>query len=592
MATTRRTVALVGVGAVLVATALALWGLAGRDLAGDELDMLHGSPGQILAWSLDPRGGFVGHLPLSFWARWLSLSLFSETPAWAWRLHAVLATGLAAGLTATTAARHLGRAAAGVAGALVAVDPIVAFHAQEASNYAGSVLVGALVVRGLLDLSAHDRRGGAWLAAGLLAGATNDFYSVLLAAPAAAVCLWLARRPSLRRSIAAAWLVPALVVAPFALLFLARLLESTGSAVVEVHADPLPPRPLPAALDAPWRVARRHFGAHLHGYAGGRNDTPWLGLPPVAFAVVTTLAALRGRTWPAAVLVAGALLVHGLCGVGLQLGAARILPYEPRVLIGVVPAMALVFASFVPHRLGRWAAVVWLVGSGLSTFEARSSAADLRAQALAHALTLDLGPPIVDDARTRTRAPRSRPCAEALPAVWVVNHTAQAADLPRCGAPAPEALTHRTFFDAPVHEGSAASFLPRRVVAVAGAEVDPAPLRVDRAFLDGLDGATWELTDASGAVRARGTDPTTFPRPSTDGLRIAALPTAPPWLPDHLLLRAFRNQVQGWELDPLDRRPVLRAAPLQAPAIVSLRHLLPVLGSLLAGLLLLLRRRP
>jgi hypothetical protein len=55
---------ILGLGAATVAIVLASHGLAGRDLSGDEQNMLHGTPTQIVEWSLDPRGGFVGHLPL------------------------------------------------------------------------------------------------------------------------------------------------------------------------------------------------------------------------------------------------------------------------------------------------------------------------------------------------------------------------------------------------------------------------------------------------------------------------------------------------------------------------------------------------
>jgi len=591
VAPSRRSAVLLGPGVACGALLVGLVGIAGRDLAGDEQNMLHGTPAQIFQWSLDPRGGFVGHLPLSFWARWVALSLFSEVPAWAWRLHAVAFTAIAAAITAATAHRHIGLVAGILAGALLLFDPIVVFHSHEASNYAASVLTGALMLRGLLDLSANDRNGAWWLGAGLLMGAANDFYSVLLAAPALAASAWLARRPGLRRPIGVAWLIPALVVAPFVLLFISRLFESTGSAVLDVHADPLPPRPFPAVVDAPWRVARRLFGAHLHGYAGGRNDAPWIGLPPVLMGILALGATLRGRAWPAALLALGALLTHGLLGIGLQLSAERILPFEPRSLIGLTPALAVAMGSLATRRTAVIPAL-WLAGAALSTLEASLDTAHLRDQALAHAA--HIAPPgailVVPDDRTRTRAPTAVPCAPAGSAtvVAILNH--EATTLADCtGTPTGLPLTHRASFDAPVHEGSAASFLPRRVVAVFGAPVSATPLRIENTLLDGLTNTTWTLTDPHGATLARGTAPSTFPTP--EGLaHIAAFPTAPAWLPDHPLFLAHRNQVQAWERDPLDQRPVLRAAPLQAPWLTTLRRLLPVVGVLLT--VLAFRRRP
>jgi len=567
-----------------VALLLSGWGVAARDLAGDEQNMLHGTPAQILSWSLDPRGGFVGHLPLSFWARWASLAVFSEIPAWAWRLHAVLFTVLAAALTTTTAARHFGQGAALIAGLLFVCDPIGAFHAQEASNYAASALTGVLLIRGLLDLSARDHRGAGWLAAGLFMGAANDFYSVLLAGPALVVSLICARRAPSRRALAVAWLVPLVAVTPFALLFALRLWDSTGSGVLEVHADPLPPRPLPAVPDAFWRVARRFFGAHLHGYAGGRNDALWVGLPPVLFGLTGLMCSLRGRAWPAAVMVLGALLLHGLLGVGLQLGSDRILPYEPRSLIGGTGPLAIALASLVcrPQPWLRWAVpIIWLLAAGTSTLEARLNPAPLRARAISHARALTTTHSLViPEDRTRARAPEAVACipAHASAAVVITNHTST--EPAPCGAAPELPLVHRTFFDAPVHEGSAASFLPRRVVSAYGVGPEAAPLRVERAFLDGLSHTTWTHLDERGSTLARGDDPGTF-QPTSGFSRISASPTAPPWLPDHPLFLAHRNAVQTWELDPLDRQPVLHATALRAPWLTTLRGLLPILGILL-----------
>ena len=597
MASQRRLSVPIGLATAAVAVLVALHGLAARDLAGDELNMLHGSPRQIVEWSLDPRGGFVGHLPLSFWARWISLSLFTEVPAWAWRLHAVVFTALTVMLTANTAQRHLGPLAGALAGLLLAADPIIGFHAQEASNYAASALTGALFVRGLLDLSVHRLAGSYWLALGIVMAAVNDFYSALVALPALGVCLLLARRSTLRLPITLAWVGPMVLLGPFIGLFILRLVDSSGHAVLAVHADPLPPRPLPVVLDAPWRVARRMLGAHLNGYAGGRNDAPWVGLPPVLFAVVLMLGRLRHRAWPAAAVVLGGLLIHGLLGVGFQLGTERVLPYEPRTLIGLTPALAISIAACASVAAGssRWSKVaclaapaLWLTSTTLATLEAHLSIADLRDQAIQHARQVAPGALLViPDARTRSRAPDAVACApvETRELVVVMNHAVD--HLPTCAGPTTAEPTHRHFFDAPVHEGSAASFHPRRVVAVFGRAIPAAPLRVYRSIGDGLDAPVWSLTDRGGATLARGLDLPELPaeRPWTV---LSATPTAAAWLPRHPLLTAHRNQVQSTELDPLDQRPALHAAALKSPWSVTLRNSLPILGLLFA--LLTIRR--
>ena len=596
--------------AALAVVLMSAWGLAARDLAGDELNMLHGNPVQILQWSLDPRGGFVGHLPWSFWLRWGSLSLFGETPAWAWRLHAVAGGALAAAITGWSASRTLGLGAGLLAASLVVLDPVLAFHTQDASNYAWSAAVGAGMLAGLLELSDGHRRGAILLGMALLLGALNDFYSVLIAAPALAASILISRRASLRRPILRAWLTPLAIVLPVVALFVVRLMSATGEAVVDVHADPIPPRPLPAVLDAPWRVARRVLGAHLHGYDGGRDDSGWIGGPPVLLALAAVVLTLRGRAWPAAVLVGGALILHGLLGIGLQLGAERMLPYEPRSLIGLTPALAVMLAALTTRaRVGVAVAGIWLLGAGLSTLQARLLPADLRLQAIAAAAAqLESGDAlVVPDARTRSRLPqplaeRATTCLDptATAAVWIATHTAQAP--PHCSEASALVVRSRTPFDAPVHEGSAASFLPRRIVARLGpphqptaAGEAPRQLHLQHRVLDGLSSVRWELADHTGQLIMR-----------TPTLAAIALPTtttttqAPTLLsafsetrsaaPLHPLFSAHHNRIQSWEIDALDPRPLVRGIPLGAPAVTSLRRLLPVLGLCFAVLLALPRR--
>jgi len=598
--------AVVAALAALVVVALSAWGLGARDLAGDEINMLHGSPGQILEWSLDPRGGFVGHLPWSFWLRWASLSVFGEAPAWAWRLHSVVGGALAAGLTGWAAVRCLGWGAGLLAAAIVALDPVLAFHTQDASNYAWSAAVGAGILAGLLELRDH-RKGGAYiLGATLLVGALNDFYSVLIAGPALAASVWLARPDTLRRPILAAWLAPLAVVLPVVVLFAVRLLSATGEAVVDVHADPIPPRPLPAMLDAPWRVANRVLGAHLHGYSGGRDDSVWIGGPPVLLALSCVLLNWRSRAWPAAALVGGGLLLHGLLGIGLQLGAERVLPYEPRSLIGLTPALAVLLAGLTQGTrpgIGAAIALTWLAGAGLSTLQARLLPADLRVRAVATASELlqSADTLVVPDGRTVMRLSadlrsRAQPCLpdNAVRAVWIANHAAE--EPPACGASSSLVVHTRTHFDAPVHEGSAASFLPRRVVSTLGPPPAPQlsrqPSLAPTRLFDGLEGARWELSTADGRILARADH---LPGIQTDlaGSVVSwlnAFPGTRSAMPDHPLFAAHHNRLASWEVDPRSPSPVFATTPLSAPALTSLRRLLPIFGLLLCAVAALPRR--
>jgi len=587
--------AAVAAGAACAVALVAAWGAGARDLAGDEVNMLHGNPAQILQWSLDPRGSFVGHLPWSFWLRWASLTVFGEAPNWAWRLHAIAGGALAAALTGWSATRALGLGAGVLAALVVVADPVLAFHTQDASNYAWSAAVGAGTVAGLLELGrGQPRYGAALLGVSLVIGALNDYYSVLVAVPALALSLVWLRRPAFRRPLLAAWLAPVLVVLPIAVLLAARLWLSTGEAVVDVHADPIPPRPLPALLDAPWRVARRLMGAHLHGYAGGRDDGPWIGGPPVLLAVGVVAATLRSRAWPAAVVLAGALVVHGLLGVGLQLGAERMLPYEPRSLIGVTPALAVMLASLTTLRrsaLGWGVATAWVWSAAIATTQANLLTADLRQSAATEAAQLlrEGDVLVVPDAVNRARLPPdlqaiAQPCLDedALQAIWIANHSAE--DPPACAPPSGLVVHTRAAFDAPVHEGSAASFLPRRIVARVGPA--PVPQRSQPATLDpsallsGLADVRWELAREDGTVLDRADELTELDLP-TDGVTVAfvsAFPRTRSRLPNHPLFSAHHNRVASWEVDPRAPEPTLTTTPFGAPTITTLRRLLPMLA--------------
>ncbi|MEC8423412.1 MAG: hypothetical protein VX000_06520, partial [Myxococcota bacterium] len=216
MSGTGRVLPMAVAGVVLV---LGAWGLDARDLAGDEVHMLVGDPLWIVDRALDPREGFVGHLPWSYWLRWVALSAFGDA-AWVWRLHAVLGAALAAGLTARLAGVRLGGCGGAGAGLLVGLCPVLAFHAQDSSNYAWSAATGALVLGGLWSIAERRSQGALWLGAGLLVGGLNDVYFVFLALTVAFASAGLAfRRPETRRGLAAAWIPGLVVFIPAALLF-------------------------------------------------------------------------------------------------------------------------------------------------------------------------------------------------------------------------------------------------------------------------------------------------------------------------------------------------------------------------------------
>ena len=618
----------------LVALAAA-WGLDARDLAGDEVHMLVGDPVWIARRALDPRGGFVGHLPWSYWLRWLALSIFGDA-AWVWRLHALAGASLAAGLTTRLAGARLGPAAGSAAGLLVGLCPVLAFHAQDSSNYAWSAATGALVLGGLWGV-AESRRGAAvWLGAGLLIGGLNDAYFVFLGGAAAAVSLGLAAtRPGTRRRLAAAWAPALAVLVPAALLFGARLLESQTGAVVDVHADPPAPSALPWVADVPWRMLRRFFGSALAGYAAGRIDAPWEVLAPVGVGLLGTLAAARGEGRAPAAVLAGALLLMLGAGLGLRGLAGRTLPHEPRAFLTLLPALACVWVA----ALGRLPRPLRWVGGGLLALSVGSPLLQqLRTRSTMHRDAAVLGAGagpwlaaaglplrdlhlVVADPRIRARLPRvvapmgpgarasQHDCVPPTDDIIVIVRN-QPLDGPAtraaCGGGeaglAGHGLIAATALGPPAHERNAASFLMPVQVEVWWPRPLPAGLPTGRSFpltaapLDGVGPATlatvWTAPTGMGAaprpVRtgALGAGATPVPREALDA--VAWLELQPPArdLPATGLLDPMRRVVQATE--PALTAPLVLGdhatalVPLQAP---GWRVLLRLARLALAGLM-------
>ena len=345
----------------LVVAMVGAWGLDARDLAGDEIHMLVGDPLWITERALDPRSGFVGHLPWSYWLRWMSLSVFGQH-AWAWRLHALVGATIAAGLGTRLAGLRLGTGSGVAVGLLIGLGPVLAFHAQDSSNYAWSAATGALVLGGLWGLTEGRRGSATWLGAGLLLGGLNDFYFGFLGVTALGASLVLLRRePMIRRALVGAWLPALLVLLPAAAVFVFRLTESHTGGVVDVHSDPPAPSALPWMVDIVWRVLRRFFCGMQAGVAAGRIDAPWEVVAPVITGVGTMVAAARGRGRVPAVALGATLGLLLLAGLTFRGVAGRTLPHEPRAFLTLLPALACVLVS----GLARLPRPLALVGGGL-----------------------------------------------------------------------------------------------------------------------------------------------------------------------------------------------------------------------------------
>ena len=193
-----------GVG--LLSLAIVGSGLSGRDLTGDEIAIFTGGPLQTLNAALNPGEHFTGHMPLSYWLRWVFLSLMGEGSVAAWRMHAALGF---AGASALTVLAVGGLRWAGLAGLLVALSPIAVFHGMDSSNYAWTACLGAGALVALRDPVRHRW----WLVGCLTLAAWNDLYGVWLGAGVLVAC-WMMHRddwPALRKPL---WVLAALTALP------------------------------------------------------------------------------------------------------------------------------------------------------------------------------------------------------------------------------------------------------------------------------------------------------------------------------------------------------------------------------------------
>ena len=593
----------------LLAFGLALYGIDARDLTGDEVAIFTGSPWEtwVLALGLDEH--FTGHMPLSYWLRWPVLALFGEDTVWAWRLHAAVGFAVAAGLTASSRLRWGAWAGLGVA-----LSPVASFHGMESANYAWTLALGALVV---VALEAPVQRWRWWVA-GLVMAALNDLYAVWLGAGAVAALAVVHRddRAALRRPL----VVLGVLTAPLVVWMLIRMGVGGEAATIGMHADAAG---ADTSLGSLWlRRLQRFGGANLMGYAFGRESATWEQGPSVLLPLLAVALAARARS-PAARSAAwvalGGLGAALLASATVWLAFERVLPTEPRVLIGLVPALLLCVVA-AAEAMGRWA-MPWLVGAGLPAVAGTAaqvlSLSTLHTDAAAYVEARAGGADVViapERIRGRMNADRrssAAECIEAMPAggqrVWWV-----------VAQPIEHTLEWRGCLDArgvqpvvdvtgwrlasvwtagpPEHERSAAGFVrPVAVFEWVPRSDEPALSEVvvglERAPLDGLSAATIETARLGGQGEwwslgwfdlDEGEAPVvSTAQPSMSRVQVRARAKHGSWLPEWSLLDPYRRDVQAWELmivDPQIMRASwqLPARPLQHPAWSVLRRLILV----------------
>ena len=607
----------------LLALGLALFGIDARDLTGDEVAIFTGTPWETWVLSLGLDAFFTGHMPLSYWLRWPILEVFGSDTVWAWRLHAAVGFALAAGVTALTPSRW-GLAA----GMLVALSPVASFHGMESANYAWTIGLGAVVIVALQQPIRHRW----WWVAGLALAALNDLYALWLGigAMVALVMVHRGERERLARPLG----VLAVLTVPLVVWVLIRMGVAGEAASVGMHADVASSD---SSLWSLWTGRLQRFGgASLLGYAAGRESDFWEQWPSIAPPLVVTVGAIRARAaWAR---TAGWVLLGGLVSVLVASGVVwlafgRVLPMEPRVLVGLSPALALCTAATVGSLERGRALVLGIILSvtGTATLVQQLTRSTLHTDAAmfvaAHA---EPGDVVVAPERIRTRlltagVSQAIRCMEGMPdasqRVWWIQAQPieqpfawQACDDAR-GDHAPVDMTGWRIAQVwtlgpPEHERSAAGFV--RPVAVfewvrasEQAGLAEAELMIRRALLDGL---TWSTVETSllrpdGEYRSLqwfdlGEDEVpvvSMAQPVMSRIEVRARATHWKWLPEWSLLDPFRRDVQAWELmlvDPQMLRAawVLPAVPLQNPTWQVVRRLL-VLTSTLSLLAVALRRR-
>ena len=587
----------------LLALVLVWSGLSSRDLTGDEIAIFTGTPWRTLMLALDPSEHFTGHMPLSYWLRWGWLGVLGEQSVLAWRLHAAIGFAGAVGLVMLAVPA---RGWALLAAAVLMVSPVATFHGMDSSNYGWSLLVGSWVLAALAD--PHRRRW--WLVAALTVAAWNDLYSLWLGVGALVALVWVARpsRASLRRPAA----VLAVLTAPLVVLVLLRLGLSDEAASVGMHADPASVDL--GTIEVLLRRVQRLGGASLSGYAAGREQQLWERVPALLFPLLAGIGALRSwRPWGRA---AGAVLLGGL-GAALLASALtlvvfdRVLPTEPRVVISLLPALAVSVAAVVSSLgRGRLLAGGLLLGlSGMAMVQQHLDRSTLHSDVAAF-VAQQRGPTERVVAPERIQAPLLEAgvqssavldCLDVLPLdrdslwwiqaqpieqqfVWRGCHQSDGSqpDVEILGWQVTQVWTAGP----PEHERNAAGFV-RPVAAfrlerkgTQGVQLEEGRIGLTRALLDGLDGATVETsrlepdgrwTSLSWFELGMGKTPTvSLDQPAMSRIRVRARPGLVAGLPEWSLLAPLERDVQAWELmivDPQLTRAVwtLPAASLSDP---------------------------
>ena len=349
---------------LLAAAASAFPGLEVRDMTGDEFGHLGQNVLQMLDRSIETNrpDQFSAHMPLAWIVRHAFHSLLGDDNLAIWRLHSALGCCFGALLSWWAVWRRGHGLQALAVGLLVAVNPILSFHAHDSTNYAVTPLCGAILLAGLSDLGSA-RSSTRWvLALGLLLGTTNDYFFAFLSLSAFLMTPMLVRwssDPKRARTLALqVWGGVALLVAVPAAIFVKRLLEVPFSQLVYRHAN--------AALEpmTAWQTAQvglTDFAvSYVEGYGAGirHQVDPWVAAGPLLLLFASLAVSLRSRDhlvraagWLVALSVTTILVTDYVFGhivwdaAGEDGPTVRDFPSFPRTYIGLLPALVVIWVD-------------------------------------------------------------------------------------------------------------------------------------------------------------------------------------------------------------------------------------------------------
>ena len=388
---------------LLAASASAFPGLEVRDMTGDEFGHLGQNVLQMLDRSIEANrpDQFSAHMPLAWIVRHLFHGLLGDENLAIWRLHSALGCCLGALLSWWAVWRCRAPVRALAVGLLVAVNPILSFHAHDSTNYALTPLCGAILLAGLSDLGAA-RGSSRWvLVLGLLLGTANDYFFAFLSLSAFLMTPLLVRwsaDPRRARALAMqVWGLVAVLVALPVFVFVKRLVEVPFSQLVYRHAN--------AALEpmTVWQtvqVGLTDFAvSYVEGYGAGirHQVDPWVAVGPLVLLLCSLAVSLRSRDhlvrsagWLVALSVTIILITDYVFGqvvwdaAGEDGPTTRDFPSFPRTFIGLLPALAVIWVDCL-LRNGRRIGMALVVGlfllQALDTGRQVSAVSDTRSWA-------------------------------------------------------------------------------------------------------------------------------------------------------------------------------------------------------------------